>query len=558
MAMLGRLTAAIIGILALSATAAAEPRLALVIGNADYASLGTLTNPGNDATLMADTLRRVGFDVTALPDLDQRGMKRAVGDFADKVARAGDGAVALFYYAGHGIQVGGINYLIPVDADIRQESDVAIQAMPLPDILNAIEFARASVNIIILDACRDNPVKRSFRSTTRGLARVDAPGESIVAYSTAEGEAAADGSGANSPYTAALAAAIVQPGLPVEQVFKQVGRRVKETTGSTQMPFVSSNLYNDFFFVPGANPPAGVADSPPTLPPSESAATPAAPDSAAEDDYLAAIAADSLEAYREFLRKHPTSPRAAQIRKIIGVKIEDDAWQRATVAGTTAELQKYLTAFPDGPHAAEAERQIAALAAPPPVAPAPAPPAESGNSCNSGDYRVVDIAAGDILSMRSAPGKSYPEIARIPPDGSGITVGSCQSVNGYDYPWCRVSYDCIDGWAYGRYLADAGGNRPGLGEGGTRPALLPLPDRGGETYRVTGVENWDVLNMRSGPGTGYPIVVAIPPDGSGVTVHSCSRVAGFAAKWCRTTWQGYSGWASACCLVGERSGRPAD
>lgn len=562
MATLGRLIAAIIAILALSATAMAEPRLALVIGNADYQSLGTLTNPGNDATLMADTLRRVGFDVTALPDLDQRSMKRAVGDFADKVARAGDGAVALFYYAGHGIQVGGINYLIPVDADIRQESDVALQAMPLPDILNAIEFARASVNIIILDACRDNPVKRSFRSTTRGLARVDAPGESIVAYSTAEGEAAADGAGANSPYTAALAAAIVQPGLPVEQVFKQVGRRVKETTGSTQMPFVSSNLYNDFFFVPGANPsPApAAADSTPLPSSSDGAATPEQPDNAAEDDYLAAIAADSLEAYRDFLAKHPTSPRASQIRKILGVKIEDDAWQRATVAGTAAELRKYLTAFPDGPHAAEAERQIAALAAPPPAEPppAPAPPADTGNSCNAGNYRVVDIAADDILSMRSAPGKSYPEIARIPPNGRGVTVGSCQSVAGYDYPWCKVSYDCIDGWAYGRYLADADGNPPGLAGGGNRPALIPLPDRGAETFRVTGVENWDVLNMRAGPGTGYPIVVAIPPDGSGVTVHSCNRVAGFAAKWCRTTWQGYSGWASACCLVGERSGRPAD
>jgi uncharacterized caspase-like protein len=315
--MLGRLLSILLGFIWLSGAAAAESRLALVIGNAGYASLGALANPRNDAELMADTLRRVGFDVTALPDLDQRAMKRAVGDFAEKVARAGDGTVALFYYAGHGIQVAGVNYLVPVDADIRQESDVAIQSMPLPDILNAIEQARASVNIIILDACRNNPVKRSFRSATRGLARVDAPSESIVAYSTAEGEVAADGSGANSPYTAALAAAVIQPGVPIEQVFKQVGRQVKEATGSSQMPFVSSNLYNDFFFVPASSGEPAVALPTPPAPPAPHA------DSAAhaEDDYLAAVAADSVDAYRAFLAKHPDSTRADQVRRILGVKI---------------------------------------------------------------------------------------------------------------------------------------------------------------------------------------------------------------------------------------------
>ena len=118
--MLRRLLLILFGVLAAVTATAADNRLALVIGNAGYQSLGTLANPGNDATLMTETLRAVGFDVTALADLDQRGMKRAVGDFAEKVARGGAGAIALFYYAGHGIQVGGVNYLIPVDADIRQ------------------------------------------------------------------------------------------------------------------------------------------------------------------------------------------------------------------------------------------------------------------------------------------------------------------------------------------------------------------------------------------------------------------------------------------------------
>ena len=325
------------------------------------------------------------------------------------------------------------------------------------------------------------------------------------------------------------------------------------------MPFVSSNLYNDFFFVPsGEAPPApAAAATTPTV------STPPAGAAHAEDDYLTAVAADDVDAYRAFLAKHPTSPRADQVRKILGVKIEDDAWQRATIAGTAVELRKYLAAFPDGPHAVEAERMIAALAAPPPPAePPPAEPyspPEPSNSCNNGAYRVIDIPANDILSMRSAPGKTYPEIGRRSRrTAGGVSVGSCVSVKNYEYPWCKVSYDCIDGWAYGRYLADQGGNRPSLAGASN---LIKLPGQGGaggETYRITGVENWDVLNMRSGPGTNYPIVVAIPPDGSGVTVHSCRQVSGFAAKWCRTTWQGFSGWASACCLVGERTGRPAD
>ncbi|MEO8666889.1 MAG: caspase family protein [Bauldia sp.] len=541
-----RAALALVALLFSGICALAEPRLALVIGNSAYAAGAALANPANDAALMADKLRSVGFEVTALPDLDQRGMKRAVGDFAEKVATAGDGAVALFFYAGHGIQVGGINYLIPVDADIRQESDVAIQSMALPDVLDAIEQGRASVNIVILDACRDNPLKRSFRSATRGLARVNAPAESIVAFSTAEGETAADGTGANSPYTTALAATLVTPGLPIEQVFKQVGRKVKEATGSSQLPFVASNLYNDFTFVP-----TGSAAESPATPTTPALANPG-PDRA-EDDYLVAIQLDTVEGYRDFLLRHSDSARAAQIRNVLAVKVEDEAWQRAEVAGTPVELRKYLAAFPDGPHAAEVGQMIAALAAPPPQPePPPAAPARRGDNCDPpGAYRVVDIPSNDILSIRSAAGKQFPEIAQIPPGGGGVAIGRCIAVDGYEYPWCEVSYDCTGGWAYARYLADPQGNRPGLTGAATASA-------GPETYRVTGVQEWDVLNMRSGPGTNYPIVVPIPPDGRGVSVGSCRRVGGFATKWCSASWQGYSGWASACCLTGERTGRRAD
>jgi uncharacterized caspase-like protein/uncharacterized protein YraI len=529
-----------------AAPLAAEPaRYALVIGNSDYAGGAALANPVRDAGLMAETLRRVGFDVVEAKDVDQRAMKRALADFTEKVADARGDAVALLYYAGHGIQVGGINYLIPVDAEIARESDVAIEALALPAVLDAIEFAGAEVNIVILDACRDNPLKRSFRSATRGLARVVAPAESIVAFSTAEGEVAEDGDGANSTYTAALAATILSPGLPIEQVFKQVGRKVKETTAGKQQPFVSSNLYNDFLFVPGSDTPPAPAAA--VEPPAET--PPAAPGADAEADYLAAVHDDTIEAYRGFLAAHPAAPQAAQVRKMLAVRVEDDAWRKAETGGTAVELRKYLAAFPDGPHAVEAGRLLAALDQPPAT-----PQQRSSGECGpAGPYRVVDIPADDFLSIRSAPGKAAPEIARIPPAASGVSVGRCMRVEGYLYPWCEVSYQCDRGWAYGRYLADLRGNQPAFAGG----SLAAIPS-GPETYRVTGVRGDDVLNMRSGPGTGFPIVVPIPPDGTGVTVYSCRPVAGFGAKWCETAWRGYRGWASACCLVGERTGRKAD
>jgi uncharacterized caspase-like protein/uncharacterized protein YraI len=529
--------------------ATAEPRFALVIGNSNYTTTSPLANPANDAKLVAGALETAGFDVSALTDLDQRDMRRAVRDFAAKVAAGGDGAVALFYYAGHGLQVDGTNYLVPVDAGIERESDVAIEALGLPDILSSIEQAGAAVNIVILDACRDNPLKRSFRSTARGLARVDAPTGSIVAYATAPGETAADGSGTNSPYSAALAAGLSTPGLPIEQLFKQVRIKVKAETGDKQVPWESSSLTSDFFFVRGDAPIAPV--TPPPVADTPTPQKPAANDQLAEADYLAAVATDTVEAYRGFLEKYPASPRAGQVRSVLTVKVEDDAWRRAVDAGSAAAYRQYLAAFPDGGHVAAAETNIAALEAPPP--PDTGGRTLSGDNCGpSGDYRVTGIPANDSLSIRATPDRNATEVGVIPPDGGGIAVGGCRTVQGYKFPWCEVTWRCARGWAYSRYLIDSSGSQPGDDYASTAVPAGP------ESYRIVGIESWDVLNMRSGPGTNYPIVVPIPPDGTGVSVFRCRAVQGYRTKWCKTSWQGYEGWASACCLVGERTGRRLD
>ena len=174
---------ALAGFLFIAHAAIAEPRVALVIGNSDYGGdLGELPNPVNDARLMAKTLRGIGFDVIEAEDADQAKMKRVIQAFGAKLVQSGGGATGLFFYAGHGLQVAGTNYLIPVHAKIAREPDVDIEAIAVDLVMKQMAFADSAVNIVILDACRNNPLSRSMRSMIRGLARMDAPMGSFIAY----------------------------------------------------------------------------------------------------------------------------------------------------------------------------------------------------------------------------------------------------------------------------------------------------------------------------------------------------------------------------------------
>ena len=225
-------------------------RVALVIGNSRY-RMAPLANPANDARLIAATLRSVGFDVLEHLDADQKQMKRAVNAFGDKLEAAGRDAVGLFYYAGHGVQVGGRNYLLPLGSDIQREKDVDVEGVAADSVLGAMAFAGNRLNFMVLDACRNNPFKRSFRSAVRGLARMDAPRGTLIAYATGPGDVAADGSGDNSPYSESLARALVEKGVSVERMFRQVRNAVMQNTNNKQVPWEASSLTGgDFFFNP--------------------------------------------------------------------------------------------------------------------------------------------------------------------------------------------------------------------------------------------------------------------------------------------------------------------
>ena len=230
--------------------ARAESRVALVIGNGGY-EWAPLRNPPNDARDMAAVLRTLDFDVTEKVDLDRRGMKQAIREFG-RVLRE-RGGVGLFYFAGHGMQVDGRNYLIPVGSLVESEADVDIEGVRADELMAKLSNARNRMNIVILDACRNNPFERSFRSATRGLAFMSAPAETLVAYSTAPGSVAADagGSGGNGVYTEHLVKAMQTPGLELYDVFRVTRREVKRATKQAQDPWESSNLTQKFYFVDG-------------------------------------------------------------------------------------------------------------------------------------------------------------------------------------------------------------------------------------------------------------------------------------------------------------------
>ncbi len=243
-------------------SAVAEQRIALVIGNSSYAN-SRLANPVNDARLISRALRQHGFEVIERLDAGERDMGRAVKAFGERLEAAGSDAVGLFYYAGHGVQVGGINYLIPVDADIEDEEDVPIEAVSADHILGIIEAAGNRLNLMFLDACRNNPFLRTSRNARHGLAMMNAPAGIFIGYATAPGDVAKDGSGTNSPFTTAMAATMGQPGEPIESMFKRVRLSVIAATEGEQTPWSASSLTGDFSFVPGA---AVVTPVPPIVP----------------------------------------------------------------------------------------------------------------------------------------------------------------------------------------------------------------------------------------------------------------------------------------------------
>lgn len=302
------LGAAVLAAGAALAQPAGEKRLALVIGNSAYKQ-APLANAVADARLMDKVLREAGFEVVRSENATLREMRRLVRDFGERLQRTK--GIGLFYFAGHGVQVRGENYLISVDSDIRHEDEVPDDSVSAQLILEKLESAQNRMNIIVLDACRNNPFASRTRSSTSGLATMNAPAGTLVAYATAPGAVAFDGSGSNGLYTRHLAEAIRQPGLRVEEVFKQVRAAVRRASSNQQTPWENTALEGEFYFRPLPPVAAAVAPAPAAGPATAQAPTSAAFELAFWDSIKDSRQKAELE---EYLRQFPQGRFAGLVR----------------------------------------------------------------------------------------------------------------------------------------------------------------------------------------------------------------------------------------------------
>lgn len=290
-------------------TAGGERRIALLVGNSAYKE-APLRNPVNDVRDMATALRKLDFEVIEKTNVTQKELNRAIVQFGEKL-RAD--TVALFFYAGHGMQVKGKNYLIPVDAQIRSEASVRAETVDVDGVLDQLTVS--SLNIVILDACRNNPFERRFRSVGGGLAQMDAPKGSLVAYATAPGKTAADGQSRNGLYTQELLKHIQTPGLPLEAVFKRVRIGVMAASGEAQTPWETSSLTGDFFFRPVAG------ATPVAAPQAEAPVDPAAQDVAF---WRSIEHSRNMADFEAYLRSYPDGQYVA-LAKAVQQKLQGEA-----------------------------------------------------------------------------------------------------------------------------------------------------------------------------------------------------------------------------------------
>ncbi|WP_257196298.1 MULTISPECIES: caspase family protein [unclassified Bradyrhizobium] len=323
-----------------------EQRVALVIGNANYQNAPQLANPDDDAQSIAQFLNSAGFEVVAATDLTQNDMLRVVQDFSAKVASRGPNTVAMVYYAGHGVQLAGENYLVPVDAKVSSPTELVNNSVRLVDVMSTLETIPSRMRIVILDACRNNPFPE-VNDAGRGLAIVDAPNGSIVGYSTAPGAEALDGTSGHSPYTQAFLNVAREPNVPIEQLFKRVRLQVNQTTSGAQIPWESSSLTSDFTFFGDT---AVAANRAPVKAPVVQMAS-NLPSRSTRQAYDYVVSEGRPEYYQEFIRMYPHDPLCDHVRWLLNNILISQAWHKTVLANSPVAYKSFYDSYGNSPYA---------------------------------------------------------------------------------------------------------------------------------------------------------------------------------------------------------------
>jgi formylglycine-generating enzyme required for sulfatase activity len=323
------------------------PRIALVIGNAGYQNVSKLVNPLNDARDIAEGLKSLGFEVLLGEDMDVFAMRRIISEFGDKLDDA-KGGMALFYYAGHGIQYNQENYLIPVEFKTLTKGNIDVDTIELQRVMGKIKDAKTDVNIVILDACRDNPFGGGSRDTGQGWAKTNAPRDTLVVYATSPGEVASDGEGKNGLFTAALLGQM-KNGDELDVMFRKVKNDVYKASKGGQTTWSNSSVRGEYSLAIPVAGSAKTAEGPKNKP----------ANAKIEQQAWEAIQNESdPNILRQFLKQYPDGENAPKARD----RLEDLVWATAKIDWDNAKLQTFLGEFPQGKHAQDARDMQAELA----------------------------------------------------------------------------------------------------------------------------------------------------------------------------------------------------
>ncbi|MEM8740613.1 MAG: caspase family protein [Pseudomonadota bacterium] len=438
-----------------AASAQADDRIALVIGNGDYANQTPLVNPANDANDLAATLQAIGFEVERHENIGYIEMLTVLKNFQYRALAA---EVAIVYYSGHGLEIDRSNYLIPVDATLNTDRDVPFEAVPLQAALLAVEGA-AKLSLVIVDACRDNPFLDSMRqlsatkSLGKGLGHIEPAGNTLVAYAAREGTVAYDGEGRNSPYARALIAALQYPGLEVGKLFRVVRDSVLSETEGRQEPFLYGSLSASDFFLNPPEPPAPVA--PPAAPGAQGL------DEAARADWAFVKDTTSIAVLERFIATHPDTVMAALAQERIAILQAGDIPPSApaerapgrnqepdTAPLTLAEIaywnsiedsmdprdfSDYLARYPEGIYVSLARRRLAQLNVAPglPTTTGPEIASAAPRQSETADPTPAPATEAPAPTRRAPPGQREKTIVPVPlpPRDSDPTLGGANSLD---------------------------------------------------------------------------------------------------------------------------------
>src|SRR5712671_354526 len=341
-----------------SGAAPTEKRIALVIGNAAYQQ-GALPTTANDAGLIAQTLQAAGFDVIGARDLDADTLRHTLRDFVQKAVASGPDTVAMVYLAGYGVQMSGENYFLPIDANVARDTDLPVEGVRVADYIRQLGTLPLRAGIFVLDGARAIPFTPAGQPLAGGLALVEPDPNMLVAFNAAPGTIGPNEPGPYGAYAQALAEMIRQGGLALPDVFNRTRLRVNEITKGAELPWNAQRIQTDFVFFERA------PDAPQAAPPAQVSDYQTKPIRSfdARDAYTAALDRDTLEGYEEFLDAYASDPQAGRVRAIVAARREAITWRRSYRTDTAPAYWSYLRRYPRGPHAWDARRRLAALAA---------------------------------------------------------------------------------------------------------------------------------------------------------------------------------------------------